>query len=105
MNATATGAELIISHGHFLHRDAFGRVITASTSISTGQPLAVIGWDAAQHALEGGLLPCASSGQAILRIAASLGDPAIPVHLRTVPGNLDTRTITLVATAITTANG
>jgi len=59
----------------------------------------------ALHALEGGLLPCASSEQAILRIAASLGDPAIPVHLRAVLGNLDTRTITLVATAITTANG
>jgi hypothetical protein len=28
-----------------------------------------------------------------------------PVHLRTVLGNLDTRTITLVATATTTANG
>ena len=126
MNATATGVQeltcqlldaadgipadiaaagLIISHGHFLHRDAFRRTITASASISTGQPLAVIGWDAALHALEGGHLPCASSEQAILRIAASLGDPAIPVHLRTVPGNLDARTITLVVTAITTANG
>jgi hypothetical protein len=102
-----TAAGLVISHGHFLHRDAFRRTITASTStsISTGQPLAVISWGAALHALEGGLLPCASSEQAILRIAASLGDPAIPVRLRTVLGNLDTRTITLVATAITTANG
>ena len=126
MNATATGvheltcqlldaadgipadtaaAGLIISHGHFLHRDAFRRTITASTSISTGQPLAVISWGAALHALEGGLLPCASSEQAILRIAASLGDPAIPLRLRTDPGNLDTGTIPLVATAITTANG
>jgi hypothetical protein len=94
-------AGLIISHGHFLHRDA----ITVGTSISTGQPLAVISWDAALHALQGGLLPCASSEQAILRIAASLGAPAIPVRLRTVPGNPGTRTITLVATAITTANG
>ena len=124
MNATATGVQeltcqlldaagvpadiaaagLIISHGHFLHRGAFRRTITAGTSISTGRPLAVIGWDAALHALEAGLLPCASSEQAILRIAASLGDPAIPVHLRTVLGNLDTRNITLVTTAITTAN-
>ena len=103
--ADVAAAGLIISHGHFLHRDAFRRTITASASISTGQPLAVIGWDAALHALEGGLLPCASSEQAILRIAASLGDPAIPVRLRAVLGNLDTRTITLVAAAITTANG
>ena len=99
--ADVAAAGLIISHGHFLHRDAFRRTITAST----GQPLAAISWDAALHALESGLLPCASSEQAILGIAASLGDPAIPVHLRTVLGNLDTRTITLVATAITTANG
>ena len=105
--ADTAAAGLIISHGHFLHRDAFRRIITASTStsISTGQPLAAIRWDAALHALEAGLLPCASSEQAILRIAASLGDPAIPVHLRTVLGTLDTRNITLVTTAITTANG
>ncbi len=103
--ADTAAAGLIISHGHFLHRDAFRRVITAGTSISTGQPLAAICWDAALRALEGGLLPCASSEQAILRIAASLGDPAIPVHLRSVLGNLDTRNITLVAAAITTANG
>jgi hypothetical protein len=94
-----------ISHGHFLHRDAFRRVITTGTSISTGQPLAAISWDAALRALQDGLLPCSSSEQTILRIAASLGDPAIPVRLRTVLGNLDTRNITLVATAITTANG
>ncbi len=102
---TTAAAGLIISHAHVLHRDAFRRTITAGTRISTGQPLAAISWDAALRALEAGLLPCASSEQAILRIAASLGDPAIPVYLRTVLGNLDTRTITLVTTAITTANG
>jgi hypothetical protein len=72
MNATATGvpeltcqlldaadgaadtaaAALIISHGHFLHRGAFRRTITTGTSISTGQPLAAISWDAALHALD-----------------------------------------------------
>ena len=40
-----------------------------------------------------------------MRIAASLGDPAIPVYLRAVLGALDTRNIALVTTAITTANG
>jgi len=105
IHADVAAAGLIISHGHFLHRDAFRRAITAGASICTGQPLAAISWDAALRALDAGLLPCASSEQAILRIAASLGDPAIPVHLRTVLGNLDTRTITLVAAAITTANG
>ena len=105
IHADVAAAGLIISHGHFLHRDAFRRTITTATSISTGQPLAVIGWDAALHALEAGMLPCASSEQAILRIAASLGGSAIGVRLRTVLGNLDPRNITLVTNAITTANG
>jgi hypothetical protein len=103
--ADTAAVKLIISHENFLHRDAFRRIIQAGTSISTGQPLAVIGWDAALCAPEAGHMPCASSEQAILRIAASLGDPEIPVRLRTVPGNLDARTITLVTDAITTANG
>jgi hypothetical protein len=45
--ADVAAAGLIISHGHFLHRDAFRRIISTGTSISTGQPLATIGWDAA----------------------------------------------------------
>lgn len=57
-------AGLIISHGHFLHRAASRRTITAGTSICTGRPLAAIGWDAALRALETGLLPCASSALA-----------------------------------------
>jgi len=99
--ADTAAAELIFSHGHFLHRCAFRRTI----SVCNGQPLASIAWDAALRALDAGQLPCASSEQAILRIAASLGDPEIPVRLRTVLGNLDTRNITLVADAITAANG
>ena len=103
--ADTAAVKLIISHENFLHREAFRRIIRAGPSISTGQPLAVIGWDAALCALEAGHMPCASSEQAILRIAASLGDPAISVRLRAVLGNLDTRNITLVADAITAANG
>jgi hypothetical protein len=81
------------------------RIIGAGTSISTGQPPAVTGWDAALCALEAGHTPCASSERAILPIAASPGDPEIPVRLRTVPGNLDTGNITPVADAITAAHG
>ena len=105
IRADTAAVKLIISPENFLHRDAFRRIIRAGTSISTGRPLATIGWDAALRALDAGQMPCASSEQAILRIAASLGDPAIPVRLRTVLGNIDTRNITLVADAITTANG
>ena len=65
----------------------------------------MIGWDAALRALDAGQMPCASSEQAILRIAASLGDPALSVRLRTVLGNLDRRNITLVIDAVTATNG
>jgi hypothetical protein len=40
-----------------------------------------------------------------LRIAASLGDEAVGVHLRSVLGGLDSRNIALVTGAITAANG
>jgi hypothetical protein len=92
---TAAG-QLITGHDHFLHQPA---------CISAGEPVAVIRWRAAIHALDAGLLPCSSSEQAILRIAASIGDHDIPVHLRAVPGGLDQRNIALVTGAITAANG
>ena len=47
--ADTAAVQLIISHENFLHRDAFRRIINASTSISTGQPLAA----------SAGMLPCA----------------------------------------------
>jgi hypothetical protein len=95
---------LIARHGHFLHQPGFRRIIASGSSIYSGEPVAVIRWKAAIHALDTGLLPCSSSEQAILRIAASLGDPAIPVHLRHVLGGLDRHNIALVTAAITTAN-
>jgi hypothetical protein len=45
------------------------------------------------------------SEAAILRIAASLADPAIPVRLARVLGSLDHHNIQLVTAAITRANG
>ncbi len=105
ISADDAAATLIIRHDHFLHQPGFRRIIAAGSSIYSGEPVAVIRWKAAIHALENGLLPCSSSEQAILRIAASLGDDTIPVRLRTVLGGLDSRTITLVTRAITTANG
>jgi hypothetical protein len=102
--ADAAAAGLIVRHDHFLHQPGFRRIITTGSSIYSGEPVAVIRWKAAIHALEHGYLPCSASEQAILRIAASLGDDTIPVHLRQVLGGLDSRNITLVAGAITTAN-
>jgi hypothetical protein len=101
-DAAATG--LLIRHGHFLHQPGFRRIITAGSSIWSGEPVAVIRWRAAVHALDHGYLPCTPSHAAVLRIAASLGDQAIPVHLRQVLGSLDQRDIGLVTAAITTAS-
>ena len=101
--ADTAAAELIDAHGHFLHCDAFRRII--STGSYSGQPAAVIRWTAAIWALDNGYLPCSSSERAILRIAASLADPAIAINLRDNLGNLDYRNITLVTGAITRANG
>lgn len=103
--ADVAAVMLIDRHGHFLHQPAFRRLIAAGSSITTGQPLAVIRWNAAIHALESGQLPCSSSEQGVLRIAASLADPGIAVRLRENLGNLDARNIALVTDAITAANG
>jgi hypothetical protein len=103
--ADAAAAGLIAGHGYFLHQPGFRRVIAASSSMLTGEPVAVIRWKAALHALDTGRLPCTGSEEAVLRIAASLGDHAIGVRLRQVLGGLDHRNITLVAAAVTAANG
>lgn len=97
-------AGLIIGHGHFLHDPAFRRIIAAGSSVTDGQPFAVIRWNAALWALENGHLPCSSSERAVLLIAASLAE-GTPVSLRENLGSLDRRNITLVTDAITAANG
>jgi hypothetical protein len=105
MCADTAAVMLIDRHGHFLHEPAFRRIIAAGSSITTGQPLAVIRWNAAIHALENGQLPCTGSERAVLRIAASLADPGIAINLRDNLGSLDTRNIALVTDAIKAANG
>lgn len=103
--AGMAAADLICRHGHFLHDPGFRRIIAAGSSITTGQPLAVIRWNAAITALDTGRLPCSGSEAAILRIAASIAEPGLPVSLHACLGSLDRRNITLVTAAITAANG
>lgn len=102
--ADTAAIELLARHDHFLHQRAFRRFVATSTTMFGGQPAAVIRWGPAVHALDAGLLPASTSEQAVLRIAASLGDDDIAVHLRQVLGSLDHTNITLVTRAITTAN-
>lgn len=97
-------AGLIIAHGHFLRDPAFRRIIAAGSSVTDGQPFAVIRWNAALWALENGRLPCSGSERAVLLIAASLAE-GVPVSLRDCLGSLDRHNITLVTSAITAANG
>jgi hypothetical protein len=104
MLADMAAVDLVCAHGHFLHHPGFRRIIAAGSSITTGQPLAVIRWNAAVHALESGRLPCSGSERAVLLIAASLAE-GIPVSLRDCLGSLDHRNITLVTAAIAAANG
>ena len=103
--ADVAAVGLITGHDCFLHQPGFRRLVAAGSSICSGEPVAVIRWKAAIHALDTGCLPCSGSQEAVLRIAASLGDPAIPVRLRQVIGGLDHRSMTLVTAAITAANG
>src|SRR5260370_1162920 len=70
-----------------------------------GPRYAWIDWESAVTALDARQLACTGSEAAILRIAASLGDPATPVHLARVLGSLDHHNIQLVTAAITRANG
>jgi hypothetical protein len=105
MPADLAAIRLLIRHGYLLHRPGFRRIIAAGSGICSGEQVAVIRWKAAIHALDTGRLPCPASHDAVLRIAASLGDHDIPVHLRQALGGLDSRNIALVTAAITAANG
>jgi hypothetical protein len=102
--ADLAAVELIARHNHFLHQPAFRRLIASASSVLTGEPVLTIRWQAAITALEAGRLHATGSEQAMLRIAASIGDHDIPVHLREILGGIDHRNITLITTAITHAN-
>jgi hypothetical protein len=103
--AETAAAGLICARGHFLHQPAFRRLTATETSMFTGEPVTMIRWKAVTTAPDAGRLCCPPSEQAIARIAASIADPDIGVQLGGVPGTLDRRNITLVAGAITAANG
>ncbi len=105
MPADRAAVELIARHNHFLHLPEFPRVMAAARLVLTGEPVVTIRWKAAIYTLETSRLPCTGSEEAVLRIAASLGDNDLPVHLRQHLSSLDHRNISLVAAAITRANG
>lgn len=100
----AAAAELICAHRTWLTRTDFADTCIR-TSTSYDNPYAYIDWEQAINALDSNQLSCTPSEAGILRIAASLGDHYIPVHLARALGSLDRTNITRVTTAITRANG
>jgi hypothetical protein len=105
LTSDSAAAELICGHHTWLTRTDFAaRCIHAGTRPGP-HPYAYIDWEDAITALDSHQLSCSPSEAAVLRIAASLGDHHIPVHLARVLGSLDHANITLVTTAITRANG
>ena len=98
-------AELLISHGTFLHRDDFtSRFIEHGTSITDGTALAAIDWEAAVTALSGGELPSSGGERRILMLSASLA-ASIPADLRDAVTGLDDRNVQRLLTAIRHASG
>jgi hypothetical protein len=105
LTSDTAAAELICAHRTWLARTDFTTSYIDAGTRHDGHPYASIDWEHAITALDSHQLSCSPSEAAILRIAASLGDHHIPVHLAHVLGSLDRTNITLVTTAITRANG
>jgi len=105
LTSHAAAAELICAHHSWLTRTDFTATCIQAGIRDDQQPYAYIDWEHAINALDSHRLPATPSEAGILRIAASLGDHHIPVHLARVLGSLDHNNITLVTTAITRANG
>jgi len=105
LTSNYAAAELICAHCTWLTRADFAAGYIHAGTRHDGHPYAYIDWDRAVTALDSHQLSCSPSEAGILRIAASLGDHHIPVHLARVLGSLDHANIALVTTAITRANG
>ena len=105
LTCDTAAAELTAAHHSWLARADFVTGHIHAGTRHDGHPYAWIDWESAVSALDGRRLACTGSEAGILRIAASLGDHTIPVHLARVLGSLDHTNIALVTTAITRANG
>jgi len=105
LTSDTAAAELICAHHTWLTRTDFTTSCIHAGTRHDGHPYAYIHWEDVITALNTRQLSCSPSEAAVLRIAASLGDNHIPVHLARVLGSLDRTNIALVTTAITRANG
>ena len=74
---------------HLADQDRLHRHLHPRGTRHDRHPYAYIDWEHAITALDSHKLSCSPSEACILRIAASLGDHDIPVHLARVLGSLD----------------
>jgi hypothetical protein len=105
LHAASAAIELLCVHRAWLDKPAFVSRYAVTGVRASGEPYAYIDWSEAIAALDAGRVHGSGSENNILRIAASLGDPGIPVQLACALGNLDLTSIGLVAAAIVRANG
>ncbi|MGH3225845.1 MAG: hypothetical protein ACRDPY_45390 [Streptosporangiaceae bacterium] len=105
LTAASAAAELICAHGTWLTNPGFVDGYITTGIHASGQPYACIHWDEVIAALNAHRIGGSGSAVSILRIAASLADHHIPVHLACCLGNPGHINIRLVTTAITRANG
>jgi hypothetical protein len=104
LTSNTAAAELIAAHNTWLTRTDFTATCIHAGTRHDQHPYAYIDWEHAITALDSHQLSCTPSEAGILRIAASLGDHHIPVHLARVLGSLDHANIARVTTAIARAN-
>jgi hypothetical protein len=97
---------LLIGHGRWLARGDFVSefVMTIGGEDGADTPMAVVEWAAAVAALDEGRLPCSSSEDQMLRLAASFGGGP-PVDLGALVCGLDGANLTLVTAAVMHAGG
>ena len=111
LRAYATGfypaeaaVELLVHHATWLTRADFVEHFVHINTDATGAEMADIDWGAALFALDTGTLPCSTSENHMLRLAASLAVGA-PTDLRDALTSLDNRNAHLVSEAVLHANG
>ena len=99
------GIELPIGHQCWLWRSDFTSArITTGHGPADGTMMAVIDWDAALGALNGGGVACSGGEGRMLRLAASIAG-GIPAGLRKALPGLDGTNLALAATAVVHAGG
>jgi len=105
LHAASAAVERLCAHRIWLGKPAFVSRCAITAAHASSEPYAYIDWSDAITALDAGHIAGSGSENNILRIAASLRDPDIPVQLACVLGNLDPANIDLVTAAIFRANG